>query len=70
VIPYRASDAREKSAAPRRPGGEPQVHGSGGLAQTLIDHDLVDEYRLLCYPVHLGSGKKLFSDGAKPAALR
>jgi dihydrofolate reductase len=53
-----------------QPGNELQVHGSGKLAHTLIDHDLVDEYRLLFFPVHLGSGKKLFRDGGKPAALK
>ncbi len=53
-----------------REGGELQVHGSSELLQTLIGADLVDEYLLYYFPVHLGTGKKLFRDGAPARALK
>jgi dihydrofolate reductase len=54
----------------RQPGGTIQTQGSTDLAQTLLRHDLVDEYRLLVFPVVLGKGKRLFREGNVPAALR
>ena len=41
------------------------VHGSHALVQTLVQHDLVDEYHLLLYPLVLGEGRRLFAEGAK-----
>jgi dihydrofolate reductase len=51
-------------------GPELQVHGSADLIQTLLKHNLVDEFRLWIFPVVLGSGKRLFADGVIPAGLR
>jgi dihydrofolate reductase len=54
----------------RQPGGTIQTQGSAELIQTLIRNNLVDEYRLLVYPVVLGKGKRLFREGSVPSALR
>ncbi|MGZ4155274.1 MAG: dihydrofolate reductase family protein [Actinomycetota bacterium] len=63
-------DAAEGVAALKRADGpELQVHGSGNLVQTLLRHGLVDEFRLWVFPVVIGSGKRLFADGAIPGGL-
>ena len=47
-----------------------QVHGSCELIQTLLSHNLVDEFRLWTFPVVIGSGKRLFGSGTVPANLK
>jgi dihydrofolate reductase len=50
--------------------GDIVVHGSARLVQTLLEHDLVDELRLMLYPVVLGTGKRLFGETSDKKPLR
>jgi dihydrofolate reductase len=51
-------------------GGEIHVTGSSNLIQTLLKHDLIDEFRLWVFPVMVGTGKRLFGNGTIPGAFR
>ncbi len=50
-------------------GPEIQVLGSGNLIQTLLEHGLIDEFRVWIFPVTIGKGKRLFGEGTQPASL-
>jgi dihydrofolate reductase len=60
----------EVSKLRQGPGGDIVVHGSGRLAQTLLENGLVDELRLMVFPVVLGSGKRLFGETSDKRKLR
>jgi dihydrofolate reductase len=62
--------AKGLAALKQEDGPELQVHGSANLIQTLLRHNLVDEFRLWVFPVVVGSGKRLFGDGAVPSGLK
>jgi dihydrofolate reductase len=64
-------DAADGIAALKQDDGpELQVHGSGNLIQTLLRHNLADQYRLWVFPLVIGSGKRLFADGTIPSGLK
>ena len=66
----RGDAVKEVSELRQRLVGNIVVHGSGRLVQTLIEHDLVDELRLMIFPVILGVGKRLFGDTTDKKPLR
>jgi dihydrofolate reductase len=67
--PVRPVVPRQVAELKRRHEGDILIQGSSELLQALLANDLVDEYRLLTFPVVLGSGKRLFGTGAVPSAL-
>ncbi|MEM7777643.1 MAG: dihydrofolate reductase family protein [Pseudomonadota bacterium] len=65
-----SGDVASEIASLKRQGGPLlQVHGSSELLQTLFANDLVDEFRLWCFPVIVGAGKRVFEAGAEIGAL-
>jgi dihydrofolate reductase len=62
--------AEEVGKLRQQPGRDILVNGSATLVRTLMEHDLVDEYRLMVFPIVLGSGKRLFAEGSKTTTLQ
>ena len=69
-IALRGDVAAEIARLKQEDGPALLTQGSSGLLQTLLAHDLIDEFRLLTFPLVLGPGKRLFGQGAKPEALK
>ncbi len=63
------SDIKELKELKNTNGPDLQVYGSSKLVQTLMEHDLVDEFWLKIFPITLGTGKRLFDEGTIPAAF-
>ena len=62
--------AEEVSKLKQQPGQDILIAGSADLVNTLMQHDLIDEYRIMLHPVVVGSGKRLFRDGSDTKVLR
>ncbi len=70
TVVIKSDVAEEVAKLKEQPGRDILVVGSSGLAQTLMQHNLVDEYRLWLHPIVLGSGKRLFREGGPTTTLR
>lgn len=66
----KGSIAEEVSKLKQQPGQDILVFGSGQLVHTLMQHNLIDEYRLMVHPIVLGSGRRLFGDGTDKKVLK
>lgn len=62
--------AEEIAKLKRESGGQIEMYGSASLMQTLMQHDLIDEYRIWIHPLILGSGKRLFPETGRAAKLQ
>src|SRR5215207_4291877 len=62
--------AEEVAKLKQRPSGDIVIHGSAQLVQALLEDDLIDEYRLMVFPIVLGSGKRLFRETGKATTLK
>ena len=58
------------AALKRRPGRDLLIYGSADLVRTLLQHDLIDDYRLIVHPLVLGKGKRLFGEGDEAKTLK
>lgn len=62
--------AEEVRKLKQQDGPDIHMYGSANLIQTLLKHDLIDEFWMKIYPITLGTGKRLFADGTIPAAFK
>lgn len=62
--------AEEIARLKQEPGKDIQMYGSAALMQTLMEHDLIDEYRIWVHPFVIGGGKRLFTEGGQTTKLR
>ena len=67
---YTVGNRQDGRPARRQPGRDILVAGSAGLIDTLRQHNLIDEYQLMVFPIVVGKGKRLFRDGSATTTLK